>query len=233
MSPYLAEFIGTAMLIFLGNGVVANVVLNKTKGNGSGLIVISSGWAFAVVVPALIFGDISGAHFNPAVTIALAISGDLSWSSVMGYIVAQFVGTMLGACAMYFHYKDHFDITEDKDSKLSVFSTSPAIRNIPNNFISEVLATFILIFAILGIRNAELGTMETFGVGGLILVIGVGLGGTTGYAINPSRDLGPRIVHALLPIKDKRDSDWGYAWVPVVGPLVGAVAGAVLAGILF
>ena len=233
MSPYLAEFIGTAILIFLGNGIVANISLNKTKGNNAGLMVIATGWACAVVVPALMFGEISGAHFNPALTIALAIAGTIPWHMAFGYIAAQFGGAILGACFVYLHYKDHFDATKDSDAKLSSFSTGPAIRNYPNNFRSEMLATFVLVFAIFGINGAELGSVSTFGVGGLIFVIGVGLGGTTGYAINPARDLGPRIVHFLLPIKNKRDSDWEYAWIPVIGPIVGATLAALLAGVCF
>lgn len=236
MSPYVAELIGTMMLIYLGNGVVANVVLNKTKGNNSGLIVIAIGWGFAVMIPVLMFGPASGAYFNPALTIGLAVIGNLSWAYVPGFLAAQMLGGILGACLVYIHYKDHFDETTDKDSKLAVFSTVPAIRNIKQNFISEFLASLLLVFAILGIAQTtagDPGTLGVIGVAGIIIVIGVSLGGTTGYAINPARDLGPRIAYALLPIKDKRDSDWSYSWVPVVGPICGAIVGAILYTIVF
>lgn len=234
MSPFLGEFFGTAILLFLGGSVVANVILDKTKGNGSGLIVIAWGWAMAVMIPAIMFGEISGSHFNPALSLALAINGGLDWALLPGYIAAQFGGAMLGAFLTWLHYRDHFDITQDKGAKLGVFSTGPAIAKTSSNLISEFLGTFVLVFALLGFGNQPFadGT-NFFGVGGLILAIGVSLGGTTGYAINPARDLGPRIVYALLPIKDKRDPDWGYSWIPVVGPVAGAVAAALLAGAVF
>lgn len=236
MSAYLAEIIGTMILIYLGNGVVANVVLDKTKGKDSGLIVITIGWALAVIIPALMFGGASGAHFNPALTLALAAVGDFAWSQVPGYLAAQMAGGVLGACLVYLHYKDHFNITKDKDAKLAAFSTIPAIPNTVQNFISEFLGTFILAFAILGIAQttaADPGTLGVFGVGGIILAIGVSLGGTTGYAINPARDLGPRIAYALLPIKDKRNPDWNYAWIPVVAPIAGAIAAGLLSTLIF
>lgn len=227
MSAYLAEFLGTMIMIYLGNSVVANVVLSKTKGHGAGLIVIAVGWAFAVVVPALMFGPASGAHFNSALTLALALRGELAWTSVPLYLLMQLLGAVIGSFLVYFQYKDHFDATADQDAKLGVFATSPAIRNFKRNFVSEVLGTFILVLAIFGISQTtayDAGTLGVFGVGGIIMVIGVSLGGTTGYAINPIRDLGPRIAHYLLPIRDKRDSDWSYSWIPVVAPIVGALA---------
>ncbi|ERK29450.1 MULTISPECIES: MIP/aquaporin family protein [Clostridium] len=228
MSIYLAEIIGTAILILLGDGVVANVVLNKTKGNNSGWIVITTGWALAVAIPAFIFGGVSGAHFNPALTLGLAAIGKFPWEQVPGYIVSQMIGAFIGACLVYVMYKQHFDATEDKDSKLGVFCTGPAIRGTASNFISEFIGTFILVFGILGLGRVEMvAGLGTIAVGMLIWVIGLTLGGTTGYAINPARDLGPRIAHALLPIKDKRDSDWAYAWIPVVAPILGAVVAAI------
>lgn len=229
MSPFLGEFFGTAILIFLGTAVVANVILDKTKGNGGGLIVITVGWAMAVMIPAIIFGEVSGSHFNPALTIALGITGGIEWALVPGYIAAQFAGAIVGATLTWLHYRDHFDITESRDSKLGVFATGPAIRKTSSNLISEFLGTFLLVFALLGFGNQPFadGT-NFFGVGGLILALGVSLGGTTGYAINPARDLGPRIAYCLFPIKNKRDPDWSYSWVPVVGPLAGAVAAALL-----
>jgi len=231
---YLAEIIGTAILILLGDGVVANVVLSKTKGNNSGWIVITFGWACAVLVPALMFGPSSGAYFNPALTLSFAIIGKLAWSTAIAYVGCQFLGAFIGACLVYVMYKDHFDATADRDGKLAVFCTGPAIRNIPFNFISEFIGTFILVFTIMGIGSTSFaGGVNIFGVGGIILVIGICLGGTTGYAINPARDLGPRIAHFLLPIKDKRDSDWAYAWVPVVAPICGAIVAALLGSAIF
>jgi len=234
MEKYLAEIIGTLVLVLLGDGVVANVVLNRTKGNNSGWIVIAIGWACAVLVPALIFGRISGAFFNPALTVALACINQIEWNVAFGFILCQFLGAFIGACLVYLQYKDHFDATADRDSKLAVFCTGPAIRDIPFNFISEFIGTFILVFAILGIGKVDFANgLGTFGVGGIILVIGICLGGTTGYAINPARDLGPRIAHFLLPIKDKRDPDWAYSWVPVVAPVCGAVSAALLGNAIF
>jgi len=236
MSPYIAEIIGTLILIYLGNGVVANVVLSQTKGNNSGLIVIALGWACAVLIPVLMFGPASGAYFNPALTLGLVVIGGLEWSLVPGYILAQMVGALLGACLVYIQYKDHFDATEDKESKLAVFSTGPAIRNIKQNFISEFIATFILVFALLGIAQTtaqDPGTLGVFGVGAIIFAINISLGGTTGCAMNPARDLGPRIAFAFLPIKDKGTPDWSYAWVPVVAPICGAVFAALLSNIVY
>lgn len=226
MLPYIAEFLGTMILILLGDGVVANVNLNRSGMKGGGSIQITIAWGLAVMVPAFIFGAASGAHFNPAVTIALAIDGSLAWSMVPGYIVAQMLGAFVGACLVYVMFKDQFDATDDPGTKLGVFSTGPAIPNIPRNIFCEAVATFVLVFAIKGLGqvqgiNGAQGNLLVFGI---ITSIGMSLGGLTGYALNPARDLGPRIAHALLPIKGKGDSNWGYAFVPVVGPIIGGVA---------
>lgn len=242
MSPQLiGEFVGTALLVLLGDAVVANVCLAKTKGGNGGWNAIAWGWAMAVLIPALIFGRMSGAHFNPALTIGLALGGFTDavftgWAMVPGYIGAQLAGAFVGAIVVWIMYKDHFDATEDAATKLGVFSTIPAIRNIPMNLFSEVVGTFFLVFAILGIGQSaygDVGALKTFGVGGIILAAGMSLGGTTGYAINPARDLGPRIAHAILPIKGKGGSDWGYAGVPILGPIVGACLAALAAGAIF
>lgn len=234
MSHFLAEIIGTMILIILGDGVVANVLLNKTKGQNSGLIVIASGWAFAVAIPAFIFGGISGAHFNPALTIALAVIGKFPWDQVPGYIIAQFIGAFLGAIIVWLHYLPHWKATEDKGLKLAVFSTGPAIPNTFANFISEFIGTFILVFGILGLSTVQMAPgLGVAAVAVLIWVIGVSLGGTTGYAINPARDLGPRIAHALLPIAGKGDSDWGYAWIPVLAPILGGLVAALTFAAIF
>jgi glycerol uptake facilitator protein len=231
---YLAEFIGTAFLILLGDGVVANVILKGTKGNSSGWIVITVGWATAVLVPALMFGAMSGAHFNPALTIALAVAGKFEGAKVVGYIAAQFLGSMVGAFLVWLMYKDHFDATDDPGTQLGVFSTGPAIRNSVRNLICEIIGTFVLLFCLtLGIAQNGAGGTGAFGVWAVILTIGISLGGTTGYAINPARDLGPRIMHAILPMKGKGSSDWGYAWVPVIGPVIGAILGAVASVAVF
>lgn len=229
MTSFMAEVIGTMLLILLGDGVVANCVLGKTKGNNAGLIVIATGWAIAVAVPAFIFGSFSGAHFNPALTIALAAIGKFPGSQVLPYIIAQFIGAIIGAVLVYIMYLPHWDATDDADAKLAVFCTGPAIRNKKANFISEVIGTFVLVFGILGLGLQQTADgVGTLYVGLLILVIGVSLGGTTGYAINPARDLGPRIAHALLPIPRKRDSDWDYSWIPVLGPIVGGLLAAII-----
>jgi glycerol uptake facilitator protein len=248
MQIYLAEFIGTTILILLGNGVVANVVLPKTKGSGAGWIVITFGWGMAVFVAVWCVGAISGAHLNPAVTIGLSLADPVKspWAIAPGYIAAQLVGAIFGAVLVYLYYGDHYAASDDPDAKLATFATMPAIRNLPRNLLSEVIGTSVLVLAALlavdpsitmnaGIESEQTGTMKiglgTLGalpVGLLVLAIGLSLGGTTGYAINPARDLGPRIAHALLPILGKRDSDWAYAWVPVVGPLVGAVVAVLL-----
>lgn len=234
MERFLAEMLGTMILIILGDGVVANVVLNKTKAQNSGWIVITTGWALGVVIPVFIFGTISGAHFNPAVTLGLAAIGKFPWGSVPSYLIAQFVGGFLGAVIVWVFYRPHFEATEDKDAKLGVFCTGPAIKDTASNFISEVIGTFILVFGILGITNTPMvDGLAPIVVGGIVWAVGLTLGGTTGYAINPARDLGPRIAHQILPIPDKRDSDWGYAWIPVVAPILGGIIAAVSYTIIF
>lgn len=234
MSPYLAELLGTMILVVLGDGVVANVVLAKTKGNNSGWIVITAGWAFAVTIAVYCVGSISGAHLNPAVTLAMAAIGKFAWSSVPGYIAAQIAGGILGGVIVWLAYLPHWAATDDRASKLAVFSTGPAIRSTGANLISEIIGTCALVAALLAVlspANLVPGSdvAKGFGpalVGVIIWAIGLSLGGTTGYAINPARDLGPRIAHAMLPISGKGDSDWGYAWIPVVGPVIGGLVGA-------
>ena len=225
MTPFLGEVIGTAILILLGNGVVANVVLTGTKGEGSGWIVITWGWAMAVFVAVFTVAAFSGAHINPAVTIGLAIADKFEWTRVPGYIAAQFLGAFIGSFLVWLYYRPHYARTENTDLKLATFCTAPAIRDPLSNLICEVIGTFLLVFAVLflAVSVFGLGALDALPVGLLVLAIGLSLGGTTGYAINPARDLGPRIMHALLPIAGgKRDSDWSYAWIPVVGPLIGA-----------
>tara|TARA_R110000868_G_scaffold79850_4_gene227052 strand:- start:50173 stop:50901 length:729 start_codon:yes stop_codon:yes gene_type:complete len=237
MTPFIAEIIGTFLLILLGGGVVANVILNKTKSNDTGWMVITTAWGLAVYVGVAVAAPYSGAHLNPAVSIGLAVAEKFEWALVPSYILAQFIGAMLGALIVWLFYKDHFDATEDQDTKKAVFCTSPAIRNPINNLFSEVVGAFTLVFVVLYFTNATITDTETvIGLGSLgalpvaFLVWGIGLslGGTTGYAINPARDLGPRIMHAIMPIKGKGGSDWGYAWIPVVGPIIGAVLAALL-----
>lgn len=231
MTPFLGEIIGTAMLILLGDGVVANVVLNGTKGNNSGWIVITFGWAMAVFVAVSMVGVFSGAHLNPAVTVGLAIAGKFDWALVPSYILAQFIGAFIGAALVWLVYRPHFAATEDRDAKLAVFCTGPAIRDVASNLISEIVGTFALVITVLflAVSTFGLGALDALPVGLLVLGIGLSLGGTTGYAINPARDLGPRIMHAILPMPGgKRDSDWGYAWIPVVGPLIGGTLAALL-----
>lgn len=242
MTPFTAELIGTMLLILLGNGVVANVVLKDTKGNNSGWIVITTAWALAVFVGVTVAGPASGAHLNPAVTIGLAVAGKFSWDLVPTYIAAQMLGGMLGAFLVWLFNKDHFAITEDEGAKLACFSTGPAIRNTFSNLISEIIGTFVLVFVIFHFSdpsislNADptakvgLGSVGALPVTLLVWAIGLSLGGTTGYAINPARDLAPRIMHAILPVKGS--SDWGYAWIPIAGPILGAVIAAVLFGII-
>ena len=232
MSPFLGEFIGTMLLIIMGDGVVANVVLNKTKGNNGGLIVIAFGWAMAVFLGVYASNTLGGSgHLNPAVTIAMAVFDPEFDSTLLPtYIGAQFAGAIAGAIIVWLAYKQHFDETPDGDSKLAVFSTGPAIRNTAHNLITEVIGTFILVFGAMAMSkpSSTLGTLDALPVGLLVLGIGLSLGGPTGYAINPARDLGPRIAHFILPIKNKRDSDWGYSWIPVVGPILGALLAAYL-----
>lgn len=248
MSPIIAEIIGTAILILFGGGVVANVVLNKTKGSNSGWIVITWGWAMGVFVAVFSMGQFSGAHINPAVTLGLAVAGLFDWVMVVPYMIAQTFGGFIGGVLVWLAYKDHFEATENKAVKLAIFSTAPEIRNYPSNVLTEVIGTFILVYGVLYIvepgfitPNGEfistivingqdvgfgLGALSALPVGLLVLGIGLALGGPTGYAINPARDLGPRIAHFLLPFSNKGSSDWAYSWVPIVGPLIGAALAA-------
>ena len=230
MSPFISEFIGTAILIILGNGVVANVVLNKTKGNQSGWIVITFGWAIAVFVAVYIAAKGSGAHLNPAVSLALAIVGKMEWSQIPTYVTAQIFGAMMGQLFVWMAYRNHYAVTENKDLILATFSTSPAIPNSFSNFMSEMIGTLILIIGILFIvsPSSSLGSLDALPVALLVLGIGLSLGGATGYAINPARDLGPRIVHQLLPLKYKGTSEWQYSWIPIAGPLTGSVLGSLI-----
>lgn len=231
MLPYIAEFLGTLLLILLGTGVVANVLLEKSGMKGGGTVQITLAWAFAVMIPAFIFGAASGAHFNPALTIALAIDGSIGWSVVPGYILCQFAGAFCGACIMFFMFKDHFDATEDKAAKKGIFCTAPSIRNIARNTFCEGVATFVLVFAIKGIGQAGAsGGFDKFLVFAIIASIGMSFGGLTGYALNPARDIGPRLAHFVLPIKDKADSDWAYAIVPLCGPIIGAIVAVLVYG---
>lgn len=228
MTPFVAELTGTALLIILGDGVVANVVLNKTKGNNGGLISITFGWAIAVFVAVYATAAVSGAHLNPAVTVALASIGKFDWALVPAYLLAQLLGAMLGAFLVWLVYRQHFNATEDADSKRAVFCTGPAIKNPVDNILSEFIGTFVFILAVLFITKSQnsLGALDALPVALLVLGIGLSLGGTTGYAINPARDLGPRIMHTLLPIQNKGGSDWWYAWIPVISPLAGAILAA-------
>jgi len=224
MSPFISEFVGSSILLLLGNGVVANVVLNKTKGQGGGWIVITFGWAMAVFVGVYASAAASGAHLNAAITIGLAVKNN-DWSNVPLYLAAQMLGSMFGSFLVWVCYRQHFEETENKDLKLAVFCTAPAIRNNFNNFMSELIGTFMLMMGVLFLVSSEskLGSLDALPVALLVFAIGLSLGGSTGYAINPSRDLGPRLMHFILPIKDKRDSDWGYSWIPVLAPFTGAV----------
>lgn len=240
MNAYFAEFFGTALMILLGNGVVANVCLNKTKGQSSGWIVITTAWAFAVYVAVVIAGPYSGAHFNPAVTIGLAAHGAFDWSMVPGYAIAQVVGGMTGALLVYIMYRDHFHATETEGLKRACFCTEPAIRNYPVNLMSEIIGTFVLIFVIFYITGANitlpeaseatpigLGSIGALPVAILVWVIGLSLGGTTGYAINPARDLGPRLTLGLFLSRQlNTKADWGYCWVPIIGPIIGCLLAA-------
>jgi glycerol uptake facilitator protein len=242
MDPNVAEFVGTLLLVLLGNGVVANVVLPQTKGHDAGWVVISAGWGMAVFIAVWCVGPYSGAHLNPAVTIGLAVSGGFEWSLVTGYLIAQMLGAIAGAALVYLFYRDHYAICDDAGAKLATFSTAPAIRRISSNLFSEVVGTAVLVFGVLLAVNPTievagetasamtlgLGTLGALPVGLLVFAIGMSLGGTTGYAINPARDLGPRIAHALLPIPGKGNGDWGYALIPVAGPILGGIVAAVL-----
>ncbi len=225
MNPFFAEFLGTMMMILLGNGVVANVVLNKTKGNNGGWIVITLAWAMAVFIAVYISSGSSGAHLNPIVTLSLALLGKFAWATVPMYVVAQFLGAMAGATLVYLSYKQHYDETLDAGLIKATFCNEPAVRNSFYNLLSEAIGTFVLIIGVLFLTGAEnsLGSLDALPVALLVLAIGLSLGGTTGYAINPARDLGPRIMHALLPIKNKGTSDWEYSWIPVIGPICGGL----------
>lgn len=229
MSPFIGEFIGTALLIVMGDGVVANVLLNKTKGNNAGWIVITFGWAMAVFIGVYVSTHFGGSgHLNPAVTLGLGLFGDFDTSLIGTYIAAQFAGAIAGAIIVWLAYKQHFDETENKDLKLAVFCTAPAIRNPLFNLLTEIIGTFVLVFGALSMSKSAqtLGALDALPVGLLVLAIGLSLGGPTGYAINPARDLGPRIAHFILPITNKRDSDWGYSLIPVIGPVIGGLMAA-------
>jgi glycerol uptake facilitator protein len=247
MSPYLAEFIGTALLVVFGNGVVANVVLARTKGNSSGWIVITAGWAFAVFIGAFCAAPFSGAHLNPAVTIAMVVAGKLAPAQMAGYLGAQMLGGLIAGALVFLFYREHFKVSDNADGKLACFCTAPNIRHLPQAFFCEILGTFVLVLPIFLLTSATipfptgdgttdvtvgLGSIGLVPVGLLVFGIGLSLGGTTGYAINPARDLGPRLAHFLLPIPGKRDSDWGYAWVPVAGPIIGGVLAAAVNSVL-
>lgn len=242
MSSFIAELLGTMLLILLGEGVVANVLLKGTKGNGAGWITITTAWALAVFVGVVVAGPFSGAHLNPAITIGFAISGLFPWDHVVSYIVAQILGAAVGATLVWLFYYDHFTISDNKADKLAIFCTIPAIHHYPINLFSEVIGTFVLMFSVFYISAGTfvdastsmevavgLGSIGAIPVAFIVWVIGLALGGTTGYAINPARDLGPRIMHQLLPIQGKGKSGWEYAWIPVVGP----IAGAMIATFLF
>ena len=235
----LFEFIGTAILILLGDGVVASSILKDSKGYNGGWVVITMAWGFAVMCGVFIAGPYSGAHLNPAVSIGLAAAGVFPWAFVPGYIIAQLLGGFVGAVLVYLFYKDHYDATDDADSKLGTFFTMPAIMDKPRNFFCEIVGTFLLVFVILALAikgNAPeigMGSLGAFPVTFLMMAIGMSLGGATGYAINPARDFPPRLAHFLLPIKGKRDSGWGYSWVPVVGPIAGACIAAAVYLIVF
>lgn len=244
MTPFIAEIIGTALLLLLGEGVVANVSLKKTYGEGqSSLVLITIAWGFAVFVGAYVTGQFSGGHLNPAVTLGLAVIGKFSWSLVPLYISAQVIGAMLGSWLNYLLYIDHYRITDDEDIIRGTFCTAPSIRNLKNNFFSEALGTFVLVFGIFFIaspsividgvvtENFGIGSLDALPVALLVIVIGMGLGGTTGYAINPARDFGPRLVYQLIPRKNKK-ADWGYSWIPILGPLTGAFIAGVLYNVL-
>lgn len=235
MTVYIFEFIGTAMLILIGNGIVANVVLKGTKGANAGWTGIALAWGIAVFIGVFVSADVSGAHLNPAVTVGLATAGKFGWELVPGYIVAQVLGAMMGNLLVWLTYKKQYDATEDPGALLATFSTAPAIRSPFWNLVTEIIGTFALVFGVFYIAGGtvsdepiKLGALDALPVALLVMGIGFGLGGPTGYAINPARDLGPRIMHAILPLKGKGSSDWGYAWVPVVGPLIGGALAAVV-----
>lgn len=238
MLPLIGEFVGTMLLVLLGDGVVANVLLAKSKGRDSGWIVITAGWGFAVFVAVAAVARVSGAHINPAVSVGLASAGIFPWELVPFYILAQMLGAFVGAVLVWLAYLSHWPVTEDANLKRAVFCTEPAIRNYATNFLCEVIGTFVLMFGVLTMKGAfekplsgtpiaiEIGALGAFPVAFLVWAIGLSLGGPTGYAINPARDLAPRLAHALLPVPGKSHSDWGYAWIPVLGPLAGAILAA-------
>lgn len=230
MNPFFAEFFGTAIIIVFGGGVVANVLLNKTKGNNSGWIVITFGWAVGVFTGVLIAAPFSGAHLNPAVTLALVLADKFPVTQMAVYIIAQLLGAMFGAVLVWLAYKKHFDATEDSDAMLGIFCTAPNIRSYWYNVITEVIGTFILALAVLYMAKPEvgLGALNALPVAIVVLGLGLSIGGPTGYAINPARDLGPRFIHFLLPIRGKRNSDWSYSWVPILGPMLGAAIAALV-----
>jgi glycerol uptake facilitator protein len=244
MNPYVAEFLGTMLLVLIGDGVCANASLTKTKGNESAnWLLISTGWALAVYVAVICTQEASGAHINPAVSIGLAAAGKFAWADVAPYVTAQMAGGFVGAVLVYLFYIQHFSVTDDANAKLGTFCTGPAIRGLGHNLFSEVVGTFVLVFAVLMAGGAMLtmgdgssavdhkiglGAVGALPVALVVFAIGIGFGGTTGYAINPARDFSPRLAHALLPIPGKRDSDWGYAWVPVVGPVLGGIVAAII-----
>ncbi|MEP3373767.1 MAG: MIP/aquaporin family protein [Maribacter dokdonensis] len=235
MITYIFEFIGTALLILIGNGIVANLVLKGTKGSDSGWTGISLAWGIAVFIGVFVSADTSGAHLNPAVTIGLAVAGKFSWSLAPGYILAQIFGAMMGNFLVWLNYKKQYEATEDTGAILATFSTSPAIRSPFWNMVTEIIGAFALVFGVfyiaggtVGDSPVSLGSLDALPVALLVMGIGFGLGGPTGYAINPARDFGPRLLHSILPIKNKGKSDWGYAWVPIVGPIIGGVLAAFL-----
>lgn len=236
MSPYLGEFVGTALLVLFGDGVVAGVVLNKSKAQNGGWIVITTGWGLAVAIAVYTVGTISGAHINPAVTIGLAVAGKFAWAQAGGYIAAQILGAITGAVLVWLAYLAHWEATPEPESKLGIFCTIPAIRRPPLNFLTEVIGTFALMFGVMALSaykpSAQSGLTPLL-VGILVWGIGLSLGGPTGYAINPARDFGPRLAHAILPIAGKAGSDWAYSWVPIAGPIVGGILGAITYTALF
>jgi len=238
MTPFIAEILGTFILILLGDGVSANVTLNKTYAQNSGWVVISFGWGLAVFMGVAVAGPYSGAHINPAVTMGLALAGKFSWSLVPTYILAQFIGAMLGAFVVWINFYSHYKVTQGEVEKLGTFCTNPAIKNYPINFVNELIGTFVLVLVVLyftkpvvntdiiGDLKIGLGSIGALPVAFLVVAIGMSLGGTTGYAINPARDLGPRIIHALVPMPNKGSSNWNYSWIPVIGPIAGAAVAA-------
>ena len=232
MDNFLAETIGTAILIILGDGVVAGVLLARSKAQNAGWIVITFGWGLAVAIAVYAVGSISGAHLNPAVTVAVAINGGITWAESLPYFGGQFLGAFIGAVIVWLHYLPHWEVTEDPGLKLAVFSTGPAIRNTTSNLLSEIIGTFVLVFGVFAVGGPS-APITPLVVGFLVVAIGLSLGGPTGYAINPARDLGPRIAHAVLPIAGKGSSDWEYSWIPVVGPVIGGALGALAYTALF